>query len=227
MRFTLSLTVFTLLLCSAAFGQSLCPSGDTVTQLAAFLASGPCTVGNGIVLYAPLTLESSIMPLTKVNPNIGTDDITIQFGYTNTNPPTVTLVAECARCAVMGQQATQIQVGAYFTGTFNNFGALMANWGPPPASSAGISHEYCMPFAELDAELGAGTSAEVEVVRTSATYQHNQVSNYVPGSITFASPQPITFNLMQASFSCKYTVSYSATLYLSQPASTALTSPRP
>ena len=220
MRFRLFAGVFTLSLslCGSSFGQSLCPSGDTVTELAAFLLSGPCTVGNGIVLYAPLTLQSSTMPLTLAHPNIKTDDITIQFGYTNTNPPTITMVAECAKCAVSGAQATQIEVGAYFTGTFTNFGALMANWTPaPPAASQGLSREYCMPFTELDAELGAGTSVDVEVVRTSATYQHDQTTSYVPGSMTFSSPQPITFNLMQASFGCTYTVSYSATVYFSQP----------
>ena len=204
----------------SAFSQTSCPSGMTVTELSAFLSGGPCLVGNGIVLYAPLTLQSSSMPVTKAHPNVSTDDITIQFGYTATTPPTVSMVAECAVCAVAGAQATQVEVGGYFTGTFNNFGALMANWSPPPSAVQPLSHEYCMPFAELDAELGAGTGAGVEVVRTAATYENTQTLNYVSGSLTFTSPQPVTFNLMQASFGCTYTTSYSATIYFSQPVPT-------
>jgi hypothetical protein len=231
MKFSLLSGAFALLLPigGSLLAQTPCPSGDTVTNLALFIKTAPCLVGDGIVLYAPLTLQSSSMPVTQTHPNITTDDITILFGDLSTNPPTITLVAECANCAVTGMQATQIQIGAYFTGTFNNFGALMANWGPPPAATTTqpSSREYCMPFSELDAELGAGTAAEVEVVRTAATAEHNNPTAYVPGSVTFSTPQPITFNLMQSSFSCSYTVSYSATLYLSQPAANNSTAQRP
>jgi len=204
-----------LLLSCSCFGQSLCPSGDTVTELSAFLKGGPCLIGDGIVMYGPLTLQSSSIPINKTHSNISTDDITIQFGYTATNPPTVTMVAECALCAVTGSQSTQIEVGAYFTGTFSNFGALMANWAPPAAQAP--SHEYCMPFSELDTQIGAGSSIGVQVVRTAATYQSTVTSSYVAGTTVFTSPQPITFNLMQAAFGCTYTISYSATIYLSQP----------
>src|ERR1700722_5625624 len=97
----------------------------------------------------------------------------------------------------------------------------MANWSAPSTAVQPQSREYCMPFSELDAELGAGTGAEVEVVRTAATSEHDQTTAYVPESVSFTTPQPISFNLMQASFSCMSSISYSATLYLSQPASNA------
>ncbi len=222
LRTVIQAVVFVALIgnCSS-YGHPFCPSGVSLAQLVSFLDEGPCSLGNGITMYGPVSFQSSVMPLGVNHPHILASDVTILFGYNLTNPPTITMVAQCAKCAVTGMQSSQIEIGAYLSGEFPNFGALLANWAPTYNATAPDSQpkssEACMPFTELDAELGAGNGDSIEVVRTAVTYQHTQISSFVPTWQSLPTPQPVTLNLMQSSFSCSYTVSYAATVYLSQP----------
>lgn len=206
----LSLAAFSAAISFAAL--PICPSGDTMTQLNTYLQSTPCTPGAGITLRGPLTLASAVVPLNMAHPNITTDDIIIKFGFLNSTPtPTISMVFDCAACAVTAYQSSQIAFGAYFTGTLINFGVLLSSH-----SFGATQREVCMGFSELDAEAGAGVSPSNLIVRAAQTYQYVAVTPYVPGSVTFPNITQLTFDLMQSGFSCSFGQSFEATLYLQQ-----------
>jgi hypothetical protein len=93
---------------------------------------------------------------------------------------------------------------------------LLANWSPPPALE--LSREYSMPTVILDATLGAAKNPGY-LVRAASSYLTTILTTYVPGTWVATSPIPITVNLQQIGFAASYEISYSATVYLSQPGS--------
>lgn len=218
---TLKLTLLAAALLAAPLVMSAQPincgvfSGDTLTQIqAAITQSSPCSL-DSFTLYGPWAFVSSVIPNTQGHPNITTDDITVQFIDEYTSPVhTVGVVFGCASCAVNGAEASQFFTGFWANGTFVNFGVLLASHAYARVPIA-LTHEYSMPTAILNAQLGAAGDPGWAVTAVTDYLQYAPAPYYAG---TFSNGEiPVSIDLQQIGFGSTSLVSYEATVYLSQP----------